>query len=325
MDRESFRARDFVVTADGLALALVLDGPIDGRLFGTLRYRREGDRWVKLSTADGLQAARSAGYLTRLEPLDTSLPALEIEQVAEHLEQRATFRRWLERISPLDANDAVTAATTPVDRRPERLARLVEILRRRDVPVEVLGVTGSLLLGAVSPTGDIDLTICGAAPFDATRRAVREAIAAGELTPLGAADWRDAWERRGTSLTFDEYRRHQERKGTQALIDGTKIDLSLALPTRLPEPGRKVGRRTIRGRILDDRRAFALPAQWTIEHPEIAEIVTWTAMFAGQVRVGEICQATGTVEQIADGSHRLLIGADREAVGDRLVAIDLAD
>ncbi|HAN99101.1 MAG TPA: hypothetical protein DCQ98_17450 [Planctomycetaceae bacterium] len=322
MDCEPFRARDFVITEEGLALALVLDGPIDGKLFGTLRYRRDGDRWVKLGTHEGNRAAESAGLLQRLESLDVSLPAISPDRVVMHLEQRRSLSRLIERAATNETLASMPQQDAIVDPRPARLARLVEILQRRGIPLDVLGITGSLLIGAVSPAGDIDLTIRGTAAFDATRRAVHEAIAAGELQSLSHADWRTAWERRGSSLTFDEYRRHQERKGTQWLIDGTKVDLSLALPTELPTAGRKIGRRTIRARILDDRHAFALPARWQVEHAEITEILTWTATFTGQVRCGETCLAIGTVERTTDGSLRLLIGADREAADDRLVLVD---
>lgn len=309
-----FYARDFVETQEGWVFALIADGPIDGKLWGTLRYRRVDDRWEKLNSqqANDLLVNDPLGRLRYVETFDTCLPTLELSQIRQHYDP-------LQRLSHTLSNPKNEVSDLDFSSSPYRsLTLLVDWLVAQQVPRETLGITGSWLLNAQTSSSDFDLIIVGKANFDLARKALATGIECGLLSPLDSTLWQQAHAKRGTSMTFDEYRWHEERKGIHASIAGTKIDLSLRVPSQLPEPGKKIGRAEVTARVIDDHAAFELPARWTIDHPTITEVVTWTATFVGQVQKSEKIEALGTVEQTADGKQRLVIGADREAVSDHL-------
>jgi predicted nucleotidyltransferase len=148
---------------------------------------------------------------------------------------------------------------------------------------------------------------------------VRALIAAGPLHGLDLDDWREAYGRRGGALDFEEFLRHERRKGNKGMIEGTKFDLALIADDDGPEPPaawRKTGKAVVRGRVLDDGRAFDQPARYVIDHPQIGEVHCFTHTYVGQALTGEIIEAAGAVETADDGRRRLVVGSSREAAGE---------
>jgi predicted nucleotidyltransferase len=310
---QSFLARDFVETSEGIAYALLADAPEDGRLPVMPRYRRIASGWAKLE-GELLRAWFHDAPPDRLRHCprrDCLLPSLAPAEVIVHHEPR---RRWRE------LGTGAEALAIPARLR-KAISRVARVFRDHGVPAERIGVTGSVLIGAAVPESDLDLVAYGADVFERARAAFAVAVRAAELEPLSDDDWERAWRRRGTSLTLAEYRRHEPRKGVNVLAEGVKCDLGLVVPQAPPEPAVKVGRRRMEAVVLDDRHAFERPARWTLDGP-IPELVVNTATFVGQVRRGERIEAVGTVERSADGALRLMIGGSREACEDRLVVID---
>ena len=306
-----FRARDFIETHSGLAFALIVD-QVEGELLrGTLRYRREASGWVKLSTAEAQRCLqRDHPALLVHEPrFDAILPGIPMQQVARH--HRAELR--LGEIMALAPNQVEAGSLE------HKLRHVVTQLTRRGVQLECIGVTGSLLLGAHGAGSDLDLVIRSKSRFEAARVALDEAIRAEELQPLDSAQWRAAWQRRGAAIEFERFLWHQRRKGVNAIHQGTKIDLGLWQPVAPLRPGVKEEERTIRGVITHDQAAFETPSRWRCDHEEVAELLTWSATYCGQVRQGERFEARGIVERLEDGSRRLVVGGDREAKGHWLV------
>ncbi len=201
----------------------------------------------------------------------------------------------------------------------ERALRAVALLSEQ-APRQRLGVTGSILLGAEADDSDIDMVCYGRATFASARAVLAAALADGRLAVLSADDWRVAWQRRAPDLSLDEYMRHELRKGTKALLDGTRIDLSLLQDpdegTREVGPFRKLSRLQLISEVTDASAAFDYPARLGIDHPEIPEIVIYTATYFGQAVGGEIVEASGWLEEDGLGRRRLLVGTSREAGGE---------
>lgn len=306
------RPRDFVETGDGLCFAVVSPLHDDGRYLTSLRYHRHQGRLRKLDTsaAAALLQATHPTWLAHSPLVDAVVHLVPHEQVIRihHPENRLeALREAVQRDRPLD----------DVSRRAVRAARALE---DRGVSPTRLGVTGSLLLDAQTPKSDIDLATYGRAAFALARAALAGAIRDGALAPLSDDHWREAWDRRGRPRSLDEYQWHERRKGTKALLDGTRIDLSLvpdpAEQAPLPAGVRKLGQASVVAPVTDATAAFDHPARYRVAHPDVAEVLSFTPTYAGQAEAGEMLEAAGWLEEDEAGVRRLVVGTSREAAGE---------
>ncbi len=297
-----FLPRDFIETREGLIFAVV-DGVIeDGKALCFLRYGPEG----KLATTPANLLLRNSfpQYLHHSLRLNADLHALPFECILKHHQPRKRVQALLAQ----GAKDGIE----------RKLISLVKSLVEAGLPVECLGVTGSLLIGRQTSTSDIDVVVYGSDYFFQALARVRELKKTGLLADLDEPAWKDAYSRRGCELSFEEYLWHERRKGNMGLIDGTKFDLALIVEDAIEEPPidwHKAGPATIKTKVLDDSRSFEQPARYLIEHADIGEILSFTQTYTGQARMGETIQAAGQVE-ISDGRKRLVVGSSREALGE---------
>lgn len=302
-----FLPKDFIETAEGLYFAVVDAYPEDGRILCTLRYvPAEGGRLRKQSTAEAvayLQEHRP-DYLRHSTRLDTVLPAVPVARIVRHFRPRDRIRSLL-----------AGGACYPLE---AKACRLLRLFAAEGLSLAEFGLTGSLLIGAQTPASDIDLVIYDKDTFDAARSAVAKATADGRLTAPSEADWREAYERRGCALGFEDYLWHEKRKFNAGFIEDTKFDLALVLPrpTEPARPASKRGTMSLRAAVTDDRRAFESPARYRIDHPRIGEILSFTHTYVGQAWTGEKIEASGLIEALPDGSERLIVGTSREAPGE---------
>lgn len=298
----ALRPRDYIGTADGLWFAIVSPLMDAGRHIASLRYVREGGRLRKLDTASApaLLHERHPGWIAHSALVDAVVHLVPMEAV--HRKVRSG--------DPVDL-----APLTPVR---ARAARLLALLAAHGVDLAGLGLSGSLRLGAETDDSDIDLVAQDHGTFDQVRAAMRELVAGGELHLPTRADWEQAWRRRGSPRTLEEYAWHEERKGTRALIEGTRIDLSLvpAIQRPLPQGARKLGRAIITAVVTNADAAFEHPARFAVEHPEVIEVLSFTPTYAGQAWAGETIEASGWIEEDQGGFRRLVVGTSREAAGE---------
>lgn len=299
--------RDFVATSEGLLFAVV-DRSADRETIPCfLRYSRSADgRFCKLGTgaANDLLRREYPKYLFRCEKRDAALHGVDPRDVARHLRPRDRLRALLGPLYPADRFEA-------------RAARLVKALASKGVGIGALGVSGSVLVGCHRAGSDIDLVLYDAAAFSAAREAVSRLTGQGVLTALDDRAWRDAYSRRGCALTYEEFRWHEERKLNKGVFEGTKFDLSLVVDDAedAPRAWRKLGPVELSTRVTGDEMAFDYPARLQIEHERIGEVVSFTATYSGQARIGERIEVCGLLEQTTDGTRRIVVGTDREAAG----------
>lgn len=306
LDSNHFQPRDFIETSDGLIFAVV-DGQIEqGRVLCFLRYRRECGRPVKLGTdqANDWLAAHHADLLFYSPRLAARLHGVPVDRIDRHYRPR-------QRAAAL----AVMAAPDPIEARAQRC---LAILQAGGIPLTSIGITGSLLIGAQRPSSDLDFVIYDRDAFHRARDVVRDAIAAGDLAELAADDWREAYDRRGCDLGFDEYLWHERRKLNKGLCDGTKFDITLVAdePESPSAPARKLGRLSLTAEVIDASQAFDYPARYRLAHPEIGEVLSFSHTYAGQALAGEWVEIVGLLEETGDGGRRIIVGSTREAPGE---------
>lgn len=307
------QARDFIITGEGLAFAVILNGIEDGRVIACLRYVQDPDGpWRKVNTkeAEAILNSRHPRYLHYSARRDTLVQAVPVEAIAAHLKPRPRLQEFLAQTSP-----------PPLI---ARLQYLVALFKAQGLASEHLGITGSLLLGQYTERSDLDLVVYGRTTFALARLCVRQAIACGHLQELDAPLWQASFERRGCGLTFAEYLWHERRKHNKGAIDGTKFDLILAEETNPdsdPRAWRKIGRTTIHAQVLDAEEAFATPARYRLDHPEVCTALSFTATYAGQAETGESVEIAGHLEQAPAGEQRIVVGSSREAPGEYIKVI----
>lgn len=298
--------RDFIETAEGLIFAVV-DGALeDGKVLAFLRYIPEGPVSRKVSTAEANSVLRELHpkYLHHSARLDVDLHAVCLADICRHYRPRERVRHLLEQ-GPLDGLEA-------------KLLRLLAKLTENGVSLASLGVTGSILIGRQNPASDLDVVVYGPKQFRQAREAVRRLIDSGQLEDLDGETWRETYRRRDCALGFEEFLRHEQRKANKGMIEGTKFDLALVEEEAGSESIRwhKIGRATIRARVVEDVHAFGHPARYRLDHPQVREAVSFTHTYVGQAEVGELIEACGLIEQSEHGFRRLVVGSSREAPGE---------
>jgi len=305
-DLNRYQPRDFIETPDGLVFAVVDNQIEHGRVLSFLRYRRKEGQWIKLNTqqANGWLAAHHPDTLFESTRLAARLHGVPVDRIARHHRPR-------ERVAALMS----AAAGDPLE---AKARRCLDIFLAGGIPPASLGITGSLLIGAQHPASDLDFVIYDRADFHRARELVRAAIASGALNELAADDWREAYERRGCDLSFDEYLWHERRKHNKGLCDGTKFDITLVADCHQP-PSDVVQKRGIISlitRVTDASRAFDFPARYRLDHPEIGEVLSFSHTYAGQALAGERVEISGQLEEAGVGKQRIIVGSTREAPGE---------
>ncbi|MCG8323962.1 MAG: nucleotidyltransferase domain-containing protein [Thiotrichales bacterium] len=313
--KRNIRIRDYLVTADGLYFAVISDLPEAGCYLTTLRYAVQNQKVLKLDTigATKFLASNYPRYPGHSESLDTPVHRVPPDDVQQIYFPEDSVKRILQ--------------CTPADEK-ENLARaFIEQLSLLDIDPVHLGITGSLMLGFQRPDSDIDFVVYGEDEFNNVRRAIRAIQDEDPACKLDDVLWRDAWKRRNCSLEFDTYKRHELRKYNKLNYHDTKIDIS-CIPAECTDtdviyPVKKLSTQTIQCKVVDDHDVFSFPARYRVDHPEIAEILAYTATYTGQAFQGETVEARGPVEIDRAGIKRLVIGTSREAAGEFLRVLDL--
>jgi len=310
-----FLPRDFVETEEGLVFAVVSSSEEEGRVPACLRYRRSGSGYFKLSTlaAETLLRSTSPEYLFYSKIRDVHLHAVLLECIVHHYQPR----RRVQDLRAQGRHDTIE----------RKLLRLLELFSENGLKSGCVGVTGSLLLGAQRPDSDIDLVIYGRESFFQARRIVKQLKEERALDRLDETLWRDAFARRGCELSFEEYLWHERRKFNKAAIEGTKVDLSLLAdaPDADHAVYHKHGLKCIQAGVVDDTFAFDYPARYRIDHPSISEVLSFSATYAGQARAGEIVEVCGQLEVSSRMGQRIVVGSDREAVGQYIKVVHTPD
>jgi hypothetical protein len=312
-DGVTYLARDFLETREGMLFAVVANGNESQRVLGFLRYLRQEAGLRKLGTgeANSLLEQHYPEYRFHSRRRDALVHGVLISRIVRHY--RPTER--LAEIRSQPHGDELL----------DKARSVADILGSSTGMDTRCGVTGSMLVGAQGPHSDIDLVVYGSEEFAVARDRMRAAMEAGHVDQLSESMWREAYQRRGCSLTFEEYLWHERRKFNKCSLEDTKVDISCVDRETPYADGscEKLRRAVIRAAVLDASRSFEYPARYVIDHLDIREVVSFTPTYSGQALSGEMIEASGSIERSADGRLRLVIGTSREAAGEYIKVLRL--
>jgi predicted nucleotidyltransferase len=213
-----------------------------------------------------------------------------------------------------------------VAKRDPRVSKIAVLLAKAGVPWGQMGITGSMLVGLDSPSSDIDFVVYGPIWWKA-RDIVTLAKAKGIIGDLDEPTWRKIYAKRKPEISFEEFMRHETRKGNRGMIEGTYIDLLFTRDwsqIQTQPTGKPAGEGRIEARVTNADFAFDSPSIFHLDHPEVKEIFCYSHTYAGQALPGETIEAKGVLEETAQGL-RLVVGTTREARGEWIRSLTMLE
>jgi hypothetical protein len=207
-----------------------------------------------------------------------------------------------------------------------RVKRIVQTLAGGGVPMQQMGITGSMLVGLQAPGSDIDFVVYGPSWWKA-RDILARAKSNGEMDDLDEATWKKIYLKRKPEIGFEEFMIHEKRKGNRGMVEGTYFDLLFTRDWEQIQPqprGRQAGAAQIEARVVNADFSFDSPAIYRLDHPEVKEIFSYSHTYAGQALPGERIEARGVLEETENGL-RLVVGTTREARGEWIRSLTLME
>ena len=318
---EKPRIRDFIETVDGLIFSCVSYHHPARRCLAFLRYypdaggerERDGESYSKISST-----AMSYDFLEEKFPdyvfshEGSKLQGVPIDRVKK-------IHRPEDRLAEICAGPE-----SPLEK---KITRLSETFI--DIPQNRKGITGSVLVGLDTLSSDIDFVIYGVQNHNKARE-IFETSANSELRELKEEEWRRSYEKRFTghdALSFEEYLWHERRKWHKGTIGGIIFDILLVRDLGeigpAPRPYERKEKITIECTVKDATFAFDSPSVYKVEYGDerIKEVLSYTHTYAGQAFDGEKIEVCGFLEEAHDGKCRVIVGTNREAVGEYIKVI----
>ena len=184
-----------------------------------------------------------------------------------------------------------------------------------DVPLEKLGISGSIMLGLEDEGSDIDLVVYGLRESQKVRDAILKAMAGGGLIRrLKGECLKDLYLLRSkdTQMSYEDFKRVEERKSNQGLFDDTPFFIRYLkdwgeVDERYGEYQiRRLDYAKITAEVLDASQAHLTPAIYLLKDVHVLSgpswltvdrLITWRGRFAEQAYEGEAIIAQGYVEE----------------------------
>lgn len=309
---QTFFAKDFIETAEGLIFAVVAPGTEQGKVLCFLRYALVNDHWQKQSTesANALLKQQYPNYLHYSTVLDVELHAVAVADIQKHHQPQQRLQTLLQ----ANSADAVE----------QDLQTLCRLLGEQGLDLNKLGITGSVLVGLQNPGSDLDLVCYGRDVFQQCRAIVHELVLSNQLHNLTEQDWQESYLRRSCALSYQEYVWHEQRKFNKGIVNSRKFDLNFIDASAQPHTPvlyQKQGVVKLQCRVVDDSRGFDYPAEFVVDASDIDVIVSFTATYTGQAFNGELIDVAGQLEISELGQKRIVVGVTREASGEYIKVV----
>jgi predicted nucleotidyltransferase len=329
-----FRDRDYIETIEGLFFTVVGNVHPPGRVTAYLKYvpspngkwgrKRRFRRALPYYTVPMLLDTISylkqnhPQYVAFFEELGIEMSAVPLDMVSRHY-------RPEERLQEI--------ARGPRDELEDAALELAEaIADEASIPIDDLGVTGSILIKIHQPFSDIDLVVYGRESALRVREALRELYKDPKRGIEGLPRQRleDLLERRQRLfyLSKSDAELVCARKWNRGLFKGREFSIH---PVKKEGEVREsfgefkykpLGLATIRGVVADASESLFMPSKWLVEDVKfvsetsvegLIEVCSYEGLYMGIVDSGENFEARGKVEAVyrrGELSHyRLLIGS----------------
>lgn len=308
------------------------------RLIAYLRYLPDpaGNR-----IREGVTYRRVYRFKEQHQIIQTQYPVYLHDESAFGIRMQSVPVRRIQHV--YDPRDRLTYIYTygPKDLLEESALALVNLLAQTaNVPLENLGISGSLLYGLHHSTSDIDLVVYGETESRAVYRALRyllgnpsdsvRSLDRDQLISLHASH------RPEVPLTFADFARLQSRKVNEYLFKEFQcFTMFVKWPDewgeRYSDPSfEQLGSAKILARVKGDRDSIFTPCRYLIgdviflmggPESDLKEVISFRGLFSDQARAGEWVLAKGSLERVIPQSapvyYRLTVGGQ---VGDYLVS-----
>ena len=313
-----YRVRDFIETHDGLVFSVISNlHPPDGVL-SHLRFLRDSEGLKKVaSTKEGYQylSRKRPDYLRFCSELDRELPVVPLDSISRHYQPDVALAGIMR-----EGND------------PEVSAIVTALMSRSGKSLEGMGITGSYLLGAQTPSSDIDLVIYGLDDYVETKRAFLECVEEGIFSLPDEGDWAAIYQKRAIDPTVysqEEFVWHESRKHSRGIFGRRRFDLLSCRKNEEIEGAfddysfKRLGTVEVRCTVADSELSHDYPARYILSDCEVnghvvREVVSYTHTFVEQARKWETIICRGILERATglENYHRILVGSSREAPGE---------
>lgn len=229
----------------------------------------------------------------------------------------------------------------PKDQLEEKALALVRLLAQAaNVPLNNLGISGSLLYGLHHSTSDIDIVVYGETEGRAVHQALRHLLdnPSESVCPLDRDQLMSlhASHQPELPLTFADFACLQTCKVNEFYFNKFQCFIMFVKwpdqwGERYADPSfEQLGSAKILARVKEDRDSIFTPCRYLIEdvsfldgcpRSDLREIISFRGLFSDQARAGEWVHAKGNLERVIPKSapvyYRLTVGGQ---VGDYLVS-----
>lgn len=201
------------------------------------------------------------------------------------------------------------------------------------IPMNKMGVSGSVLVDLTKPSSDIDIIVYGEKncrdAYDTLRNLFNK-----KNSPIKAYNEEELrklynFRVKDTLMSYSAFLFSEKRKCMSGEINGKDFFMRfLKEPSEISERYGdtnyvSLNNARIEGLVLDDKEAIFTPCKYIIEHnktlkgdaPRISEIVSFRGRFCDQVREKERFIAQGKIEKVitkGESYYRLLLGGGKE-------------
>lgn len=344
--RRFFRDRDYIKTEEGLFFTVVGNVHPVNHVIAYLKYVPSPDgKWGRdkkfkralpyytvpmlLDTISYLKQ-HYPHYVTFFDELGIEMSAVPLSKIFKHYCPELRLQEMIG--GPKDRLEAMA-----VD-----LAQA--IADEADVPLEDLGVTGSLLIDIHQPFSDIDLVVYGRESAVKVRETLLKLYREPKrgIEGLPRERFEELLDRRQRLfyLSKSEAEIICSRKWNRGFFKGKDFSIhpvkkeSEVKETFDELSYKPIGLATIRGVIADSSESIFMPSRWLIEDVEVisgvtveglTELCSYEGLYMGVVEEGEMFEARGKVEAVYRRGkfdhYRLLIGSPEARGRDYLKPI----
>jgi len=284
---------------------------------------REGRRYHKLHTLlekEEFIKSRFPKYYTFNPYYQRMLPIIPWSRVRKHY-------------TPQYAVTELLAAHNLAGLRLKALQFVRYVADIADIPLERLGISGSIILGLEGEDSDIDLVVYGLKETQKVKAAILKAMAEGKIIRrLTEKRLKDLYLSRSkdTQMSYKDFLKVEERKSNQGLFDDKLFFIRYLKDWNEVDEMygeyriRRLGYARIAAEVLDASQAHLTPATYLLKDVRVLlgpswltvdRLITWRGRFAEQACEGEAVVAQGYVEEYVHKGgvlRQMVVGEGRE-------------